>query len=296
MEVVFLSFSRLLFTKKLHLVKCFLCGTIICVTLFGALALEARESNTLVIAGTGDSQEILRKLAVQYALIHPNSNISVPDSIGSSGGIKALLSGKVDIARTARLFSSEEMTGYQQLLFAISPIVFAVNQSVQRVSSLTEAQIVKIYSDRIKNWQVVGGGNNKIYSLGREVGDSSLAVLEKKFPGFNTLPLPKQFYFTVQDMANAIKSHKHTIGFLPLSTAKNFQLRVLNIDNVSPSEKNTLSERYPYVSNLYLATKKNPSVKVKTFLNFLLSTKAKTIMKENGVYPFLEESKVEKLK
>ncbi|MDB4470643.1 substrate-binding domain-containing protein, partial [Deltaproteobacteria bacterium] len=62
----------------------------------------------LVIDGTGDSQQLLRQLAQAYEAANPDSKIIVPDSSGSSGGVKALLKGKTDLARIARPLKAKE--------------------------------------------------------------------------------------------------------------------------------------------------------------------------------------------
>ena len=52
---------------------------------------RAADAPPLVIVGTGDSEELLRILAARYMREFPETRIEVPDSIGTSGGIKAAL-------------------------------------------------------------------------------------------------------------------------------------------------------------------------------------------------------------
>ncbi len=63
---------------------------------------HAAADQRVTICGTGDSQAMLRSLALAYEKQHPGVSIDVPDSNGSSGGIKATASGKCDLGRVAR--------------------------------------------------------------------------------------------------------------------------------------------------------------------------------------------------
>jgi len=60
-----------------------------------------RAEETVVVCGTGDSQSLLRRLATEFERKNPGIKIEVPESIGSSGGIKATAKGECDIGRVA---------------------------------------------------------------------------------------------------------------------------------------------------------------------------------------------------
>lgn len=83
-----------------------------------------------VVAGTGDSEHILNILGQKFHKLHPQDKIIVPKSVGSNGGIHALLAGKACLARIARSMREEEKEqGLVSVTFAASPVVFAVNQA-----------------------------------------------------------------------------------------------------------------------------------------------------------------------
>ena len=66
-----------------------------------AAAAPALAGGSLVIPGTGDSQELLQELARAFEHSHPGAKIEIPESIGSSGGIKNVIAGKAVLARVA---------------------------------------------------------------------------------------------------------------------------------------------------------------------------------------------------
>ncbi|MCK5335300.1 MAG: substrate-binding domain-containing protein, partial [Gammaproteobacteria bacterium] len=78
----------------------------------------AEEAHTLIVAGTGDSQELLHDLASAFNQQQTQLRVEIPNGIGSKGGIRALIAGKVTMARTARsLKPVEAAKGLKQHLF-----------------------------------------------------------------------------------------------------------------------------------------------------------------------------------
>ena len=132
-----------------------------------------------MIEGTGDSQVILRGIASLFEALHPDVRVFVPDSVGSGGGVKALIAGKADLARTARpLKAKEKKEGITQIPFAWSPIVFAAHPSGAAVKNITMDQALEIFSGELSNWKALGGPDHKLYPVSREAGDSSRNVVD----------------------------------------------------------------------------------------------------------------------
>ena len=144
-----------------------------------SLCLQLGEAlgESLTIAGTGDSQELLRALAEKFEENHPQVDVIVPDSVGSSGGIREVLDGKSQLARIARPLTEKEISlDFHEVVFARSPVVFVVHPSVTAVDNLSYAQVIAIYSGEIQNWQQLGGEDKTLYVVNREGGDSSRVV------------------------------------------------------------------------------------------------------------------------
>ena len=89
----------------------------VCLVAFGMYGISAA-TEKIVIAGTGDSQSLLRVLAGDFEKSHPGTAIEIPDSIGSGGGIKATAMGKCDLGREARgIKDKEKKYGLKYRLF-----------------------------------------------------------------------------------------------------------------------------------------------------------------------------------
>jgi phosphate transport system substrate-binding protein len=73
---------------------------------WGSLATDitlASSKETLIIAGTGSSVGTMRLMAKGFQKKYPNATVEVLPSIGSTGGIKAVREGKIDIGLSSRV-------------------------------------------------------------------------------------------------------------------------------------------------------------------------------------------------
>ncbi len=242
-------------------------------------------AETITICGTGDSQNLLRELARAYEQLHPGADIHVPESIGSTGGIKATVAGKCDMGRTARpLKEKEKIYNLRSLQFALSPVVFIANKTVNQVKGLSTEQIVGIFSGQIRYWNLVGGPAEKIFIANREKGDSSRSVLEEKCAGFAAISDPAgQTIYSTPETIRIIGKTRFTIGYAPLSQAKtNSNVFILSLDGIDPSLDNVAEGIYPLASSFSLVWLPQTEEKVQGFLQFLRSETARGICRNNG--------------
>src|SRR5688572_4283973 len=141
------------------------------------VSLSTPQAGDLAVVGTGDGIDLLRALGAAYTADHPDTNVIVPPSIGSGGGVAAVGSNKEVLARIARpLSDSEKEAGLIATPVFRLPSAFFVHRSAG-VSSLTTAQLADIYRGKITNWRDVGGPDVRIKVVRREDQDSTLLVL-----------------------------------------------------------------------------------------------------------------------
>ncbi|MFC1886593.1 PstS family phosphate ABC transporter substrate-binding protein [Thermodesulfobacteriota bacterium] len=254
-------------------------------------------SESLIIAGTGDSQTLLRKLAAAYESNRAFTRIDVPDSVGSGGGIKAVVRGTAGLGRTARpLKPKERKNDIAEIPFALSPIVFAANPSAASVKNLTSDALIKIYAGVITDWREVGGNPSKIYPIDRESGDSSRRILEthlrSAFGSFKEIKSKGKIFFSTPETVEAVAQNRNTIGFMPLSVAKHANLHIFSIDSVFPDEGSVKNLRYPFASTFFLIKPSRPDCLAVDFLSFIKNPKAQQLMRAMGVIP-IEAKKAE---
>ena len=244
---------------------------------------------TLVIEGTGDSQVILRELAALFEVRHPDVRVSVPDSVGSGGGVKALITGKADLARTARPLKPKEKTiPLTQIPFAWSPVVFAAHPSGSPVKNVAMDQALGIYRGELVNWKALGGPDHKLYPVNREQGDSSRTVVDAYL--IDKLGRPRglggtgKVYYTTGDTVWVLERNAFSFGYVPLSSAMAAGLHVFALDGVFPNESSVTERRYPLVTTFYLVSSPESGGLARDFLTFVKSEPARNKMRVIGVF------------
>ena len=201
---------------------------------------RAADAPPLVIAGTGDSEELLRILAARYMREYPEAHLEVPDSIGSSGGIKAVLAGKAALARTARPLRDEEKAqGLVEVVFAKSPIVFAVNPSVTGVESLTKEQVLDVFSGKVADWSALGAPAGPIRKVCRETPETSRVLLNAAIDGFEALGCRDQAVaYSTPEAVSLTADNPGAIGYFAKSAMTGTKLKALALSGVAPTPEN----------------------------------------------------------
>ena len=265
-------------------------AAIICLLSVLGLPATLPAHEVVVIAGTGDSQKLLRLLSLEYCRIHPNVVIEVPDSVGSSGGIKALLDNRCDLARVGRPLSAKESScNLNYLLFAKSPIVFVVHGNVRSLENLSREAILDIYAGRITHWEELGALSGKLYIANREKGDSSRNVIESVIPAFSRIePFAGKILYTTPEVAWVLSEYENTIGYLPLSAVPGRRVRVLSFAGVPATPATVQSKTYPLVVPLGLVWYGVLDPVAADFVAFVGSSAGAKIILGSGAYPVSE--------
>ncbi len=229
-------------------------------------------AETLTIPGTGDGVSVLSAVAAAFTRQNPGNVVNVPESIGSSGGIKAAGKGDAVLARVARgLKQKEDQYGLTYRPFATVPAVFFTSMDIP-IDYLSSQQICDIYSGKINNWEQVGGPDLPIMVIRREESDSTLAVLRASFPGFDQVKIADNAMLanSTPEIFSMINQKNHAIGFGPYDVAKNSPVRIIKVDGRAP----TFSD-YPSVTILAFVYQKKKLTPIATkFLEFATSKEA----------------------
>lgn len=258
-----------------------------CVFLAAAtLAGVAGAGTDLKIGGTGNALGTMRLLGKAYTKQYPNTNVVVLPSLGTSGAIKAVPKGAIDIGLASRTLNDEEAkAGAMATEYARSPLVFAVAGKTQ-VPALTLAQLVDIYNGKLQTWP----DGTQIRPVLRQVGDDNTRqvkqislALEQALTGAEQRPgMP--FATNDQEAADKLESIPGALGVTTLCLIKSEErnLRALPLEGVEPTAANGASGRYPHVKRFYLITRTDASPEVKRFIAFVNSAAGREILARTG--------------
>jgi phosphate transport system substrate-binding protein len=251
---------------------------------------SAASASEIRIAGTGSALGAMRHLAEAFRAEYPGVRIVVFPSLGSSGGIEALLAGRIDVAISARPLTPAEMArGCREVLLARTPLVFAVQRSV-KVCSLTPGEIAAIYGGEMSRWP----NGTRIRPILRPPSEIDMAFLKEMSPEMKTAverAMRREgisMATTDQDAADAIERTPGAFGAMTLALAlsERRSVRILAMGESKPSVEALAAGSYPYAKSFYVVTREKESPAVVRFLNFARSPAASRVLRKNGCLPF----------
>lgn len=241
-------------------------------------------AETVKAGGTGSAIGSLKLLAQDFVLSHPNTKIIPIESLGSSGSIKAVVAGALDISLSARpLKATEKSENLTQQEIARTPLVLA---SLYNHAGFTTADIPKIFDGSLSTWP----NNKPLRPILRPDADAESAILRAISPELDqalSVAHKRQgvhVAITDQDSADAIEKIPGAVGTSTLSLILSERRKIfaLPLNGVAPSISNLAQGRYPYFKPLYLITAQNPSKATQAFITFMRSKPGAKILSDNG--------------
>ena len=249
----------------------------------GATAVKAEE---IRIGGTGSALGTMRLLGAAFAKSHPDIKITVLFSMGSGGGIKAVLAGAVQLAVSSRpLTESEVKAGAVEFEYGRTPLVFATGPKNAAVDLSTQ-NLIDIYAGKTEQWP----DGSKIRLVLRPIGDGDSELIANIAPAMreakNLAEQRKGMAFSVtdQDAADNIETIPGAVG--PSSLAQIItekrQLKALSLNGVAPDAKALADGSYPLQKPLSIVSSPKSPAAAQAFVAFVRSAAGREILLQTG--------------
>jgi phosphate transport system substrate-binding protein len=224
-------------------------------------------------------------LAQAYSQIDPSFQLEVVPNLGSTGGIKALLSGATHIAVASRNPKPEESAAGLRA-HEVGRTAFVLATTKENVTGLTLPEVADLYAGRQSKWS----DGQAVRLVLRPASDHDTALLAAFSPGVKdavAIAMAREgmvFAMTDQDSADAIERLPGGLGTssLALLMSERRRARALSIDGVTPTVANVASGRYPYVKPLVLLVKAGAPASLMQFVAFVGSAAGRCILTEAG--------------
>ena len=257
------------------------------VAVLAALATPAR-ADSVWIGGSGTATALMRLLAVAYQRQYPQDNIIVNSPLGSSGGIKALNAGAIDVALTGRpLRERERSGGLAAIEFARTPLVIAVPNTNPAVD-INFTQLAALYAGTSPAWP----DGNRVRVVLRIRDDSDSRTLASFSPAvalaLDAALARPGMYIAINDeeAAAAIVRLPGAIGTAGLAqiVAGRLPLKALALAGLPPSVEAIRSGQYPYYKRMFLVASKAVTPATERFIRFVQSPEGARILTANGCW------------
>lgn len=262
--------------------------------LMSALAPAARAADNLsghiLITGSSTMAPLVTAIAARYHTRHPLVTIDVLTG-GSGRGLSDARQGKANIGMVSRALNANEKDLYG-LPIARDGVALILHKD-NPVRTLSDRQIIDIYTGKISNWKQVGGRDAPIVTVKSEAGRSSSELFSHYF-GLSYDQIQSQRVVgdnrariaLLLEQPNAIVYM--SVGESERSAAASVPIRPLPINGIEASSKNIRNGNFPIARALTLVTRSVPSDIVKSFIEYASSSEVTDLVVDHDFVPYFD--------
>lgn len=241
----------------------------------------------LVLTGSSTVAPLAAEIGKRFEAEHPNARVDVQTG-GSSRGIADARSGVADIGMASRSLKAEEQD-LQAFAIARDGIGIILHRD-NSVKSLSDGQIIEIYTGKIDNWKQVGGKDAPITVVNKVEGRSTLELFLNYFQLENSQIQPSVVIGDNQQGIKTVAGNLNAIGYVSIGTAEfsidnGVAIKLLPLNGVEATTENIENGRFPLSRPLNLVTKTQPQGLNKAFIEFAQSPEVHDIVRQQDFVP-----------
>ncbi|KAF3891346.1 phosphate ABC transporter substrate-binding protein [Tolypothrix bouteillei VB521301] len=244
----------------------------------------SKVQDKLVLTGSSTVAPLAAEIGKQFESKHPGVRIDV-QSGGSSRGISDTRQGVADIGMVSRALKSEEQD-LKAFPIASDGVTIILHKD-NPVSSLTDAQVVNIYTGKLTNWKQVGGKDGVIAVVNKAEGRSTLELFTHYFKLKNTDIKAQVVIGDNEQGIKTVAGNPNAIGYVSIGSAENSvaggsSIKLLPVGGVTATTANVQNSTFPISRPLNFVTKTEPQGLAKEFINFAQSQQVSDIVKKQN--------------
>lgn len=244
----------------------------------------------VLLSGSSTMAPLMVEVARRFQTLHPGVQIEV--RMGGSGrGIDDARQGKADIGMVSRSLGATEgdLRGVPVARDGVAVIVHRDNP----VQSLSERQLLDIYSGKVANWRQLGGRDAPLHVLAatREGGSSELISQYLQLP--HEQIKARRLVGPNAQRVSEVAADPLALIWLSLGEAERnvrdgAAIKLVAIDGVTASSQSVRNGNYPIARPLTLVTREEPRGIVRTFIEFCLSSQVTDIVLAFNFVPYMD--------
>jgi len=202
------------------------------------------ESGGLNVSGSTSVAPFVEHLAEIYQRQHPDDAINV-QSLGSSAGIQAAISGVAELGMSSRELDADEAGQLDQLLIARDALAVVVHPS-NPIKNLDLVQVQDIFGGKITSWAELGGPTQPITLIVREAGSGTFGAFEELVMQGKPITPSALRQGSNGAIRQLVSLDANAIGYISLGLVDQ-TVKALSINNVQPSVEHVEAGTYTFV-------------------------------------------------
>ena len=272
-----------------HTARVFWLSTIILIVCVGCavpLGTPPHLSGHLHVVGSTALQPLVAMAAKFFTKQNPQVQVDVQGG-GSITGLRSVTAkqsdiGDSDIYADPAIYPDPDLTDH---IVCLIPFTMIVNSDVKNVTSLTNQQLIDIYSTRtIRNWKDVGGPDLPIVPIVRPNTSGTRATFRKYILGGgdeNGALLRTDSSLAVRD---TVAHTPGAIGYLALSVLDT-TVRAVSINSFPATAQNIVAGNYAFWGYEHMDTLGDDNPLLSAFLTFMLTPAVQQEAQREGYIP-----------
>lgn len=243
---------------------------------------------TIRINGSGSGLDMMKPLIAAYLTSHPEVLINMEKPLGSSGAIKALLAGALDLTVASRDLKPEESAkGARLKKYGKTPLAIVTENRVPK-KDITTKELMDIYAGRTVTWQ--DGRQIRLVLRPRE--DADTLILRRLSPGMDLAVTASHnrpgmiVAITDPESYTTILKTPGSLGTSALNSiiGEKLPLTVLTLNGVKPSLNTVANGAYPLVKEINFVITAKTTVAAMKLIDFIFSPQGRVIARKAGVF------------
>ncbi|MEP2639498.1 substrate-binding domain-containing protein [Roseobacter sp.] len=244
------------------------------------------QADTLRIGGTGVALGGMTLLGAAFEQQNPGVTVDVLPSLGSSGGVKALVAGAIDLSLSARALKEAEVeTGVKARLYATTSLVI-VTSSQTNADAISTEDLARMYAGEVVQWPsgqpvrpVLRPKSETDTKVLKNLSDSVARAIDQAYerPGAVVAS-------TDQENADLLEQLEGSLGAVALGqiATEKRRLKRLAVEGAAskPAGGTGLFDK-----TLFVVMPSNPRPLAAQFYDFIFSQEAQTILAAHDYLP-----------
>ena len=256
-------------------------------TTLAAFSVPAAAQDRLRVSGTGSGIGGMQLLMESFVRANPGVQGDVLPALGSAGGIRAVIDGKIELAVANRVPNDKErgMNALNSAADARTPLVIAVHKGLG-ITAITSDQLAGLYGEGKQNFPngqrarpVLRLSDTTDTAIVKSISPAVAAAIDAAASRRGVLDGT-----TDSDTADLIERTPGAFGpsTLALIESEKRPLAALAIDGVAPTLANLASGQWKLHKPLYMVWTDKPSAQLQRFVAFVQSAEGRRILAAAG--------------